>query len=245
MSQQVVVEKSLNFQGTAENTANVKGNPSFSKMVFCDHFTQVAIDTTNDYTSTLGGTSDAVAVTGGGAHTLTLTTGTGDNEVSFLASALIFDVTNNPVIEAKVTITDVSGTSLFFGFASANTETTPASTIDYADGTLAASATTTDAVGFVCDADKVTSTLYAASIATGGAVAAASTGIIWTDGQEKVLRIAVDSSLDASFWVDGVLTNTVQLAVTDVPLCFIVNYGTRAADGSNTVVVDYIKAWSD
>jgi hypothetical protein len=140
-------------------------------MVLCDDFTAVTIDTTNDYVSTLDGTSDAVAITGGGAHTVTLTTGTADYEVSFLGSALIFDISKNPVIETKVTLTDVSGTCFYFGFSDANTETSPASTIDYDSGTLAAAAT--DAAGFVVDAGKLTSTIYMASIATGGAVAAA------------------------------------------------------------------------
>ena len=243
MSQQVNVSKSLKFHGDAANSANIFGNPSFEKMVLCDDFTAVAIDTTNDYVSTLGGTGDAVAITGAGAHTVTLTTGTVDNEVSFLGSQLIFDIDKNPVIETKVTITDVSGTSFYFGFSDANTETTPASTIDYADATLAAAAT--DAAGFVVDADKSSSLMYMATIATGGSVAGATTGVTWTDGQTKTLRVALNSEGDAFFWVDGVLKGIVQSAVTDVPLCFIYNYGTRANDGSNTVVVDYIKAWQD
>ena len=241
MSQQVNISKSLKFHGDAANSANVFGNPSFEKMVLCDDFTAVTIDTTNDYVSTLGGTGDAVAITGGGAHTVTLTTGSVDNEVSFLGTGLIFDISYSPVIETKVTITDVSGTCFYFGFSDANTETTPASTIDYADATLAAAAT--DAAGFVVDADKSSSLMYMASIATGGAVAGATTGITWTDGQTKTLRIALNTEGDAQFWVDGVLKGIVQAAVTDVPLCAVFNYGTRANDGSNTVVVDYLKAW--
>lgn len=328
MSQQVNVSRGLKFQGDAANKSNVAGNPSFEKMVLCDDFTAVAIDTTNDYVSTLDGTSDAVAITGAGAHTVTLTTGTGDNEVSFLGTQLIFDASYNPVIETKVSLTDVSGTSFFFGFSDANTETSPASTIDYADGTLAAAAT--DAAGFVVDADKDSSGIYIATIATGGSVAgqtadptkslttvangtgtvtglplylhkggsttltatAAGTitvtlgsgltgtvtsgtatitsspvtltagantvtyegtgtatlyisGLLWTDAAEHVLRVKLTSDLDAEFYIDGVLTNIVQSAVTDVALCAVFNYGTRANDGANTVVVDYLKAWQD
>jgi hypothetical protein len=241
--QQVKVDRALQFQGSAANKDNVEGNPSFSKMVIYDDFTCVTVDTTNDYTSTLDGTADAVAITAAANGKLRLTTGTTDNQVSFLASALVFDISKNPVIETKLTITDVSGTVLYFGFSDANTEATPDDTIDYADATLAATAT--DAVGFVCDADKVTSTIYAASVATGGSVAAATTGVMWADGETKTLRIALNSDGDATFFIDGVVKNVVQAAVTDVPLCFIYNYGTRANDSSNTIDVDYVKAWQD
>jgi len=243
MSQQVNVSKSLKFHGDAANSVNIFGNPSCEKMVLCDDFTAVTIDVTNDYVTTLDGTADAVAITGGGAHTVTLTTGSTDNEVSFLGGHLIFDISKNPVIETKVTITDVSGTCFYFGFSDANTEATPASTIDYADATLAAAAT--DAAGFVVDADKSSSLMYMATIATGGAVAGVTTGVTWTDGQTKTLRVALNTEGDAFFWVDNVLKGIVQTAVTDVPLCFVYNYGTRANDSSNTVVVDYIKAWQD
>lgn len=243
MSQQVNVSRAIDFVDSAAHRTNIKGNPSTERYCNTDWFDQVALDTTNDYVSTLGGTSDGAALVAGGNTGVLLTTGTGDNEVSFLGTALIFDITNEPEIEAKVTIADVSGTSFFFGFSDANTESTPDSTIDYADATLAAAAT--DAAGFVCDADKATSSLYCASIATGGSVAAVDTSIDWTDGATHVLRIALNSEGDASFWVDGVLKSIVQSAVTDVPLCAVFNYGTRANDGSNTVTVKYLKKWQD
>lgn len=240
------VERALIFQSSANTKDNIEGNPSYSKMHIYDDFTCVTVDTTNDYTSTLGGSSDAVAINAQTNGVLRLTTGTGDNEVSFLASALVFDISKNPVIETRLTITDVSGTFLYFGFSDANTETTPDDTIDYADATLAATAT--DAAGFVVDADKASagsSKIYAATIATGGSVAGVYTSLLWADGETKTLRIAFNTEGDAAFYVDGVLKTIVQSAVTDVPFCFIWNYGTRAADGSNTVDVDYVKAWQD
>ena len=245
MSQQVTVEKAIKFQGKASLTDNIEGNPSFKKMVLCDDFNQVTLDATNDYTVTVGGTNDAAAIsnTPGAGGWVSLLSGETDNEVMFMATALIFDISKNPIIEAKVQISDVSATSFFFGFSDANTETTPASTIDYADATLAAAAT--DAVGFVSDADKSSSLLYAASIATGGSVAAATTGYTWVDSATKTLRIELKTDGDAYFYVDGVLTNIVQAAVTDVPLCAIFNAGTRANGGGDAVYVDYLKAWQD
>ena len=239
------VDRALVFSGAANTTDNIEGNPSNKKVTYYDDFTCTTIDSTNDYVVTLDGTADtfAVSTTPGGGGWAKLSTGTTDNEVSFVGSALVFKITKNPVLEARINIDDVSGTVMYFGFSDANTEATPDATIDYADATLAAIAT--DAVGFVCDADKVSSLLYMGSIATGGSVAATTTGITWTDGQTKVLRVELNTSGDAKFYVDGVLKGIKKAAVTDVPLCFILNGGTRANDGANSIYVDYIKAWQD
>lgn len=244
MSQNVRVDRALTFAGDANQEANVFGDMLPKRMCSIDWFDQY-LDVTNVYTQTLGGTNDAGALTAGGYNGVTLTTGTGDNEVSFLGTALIFDISKNPTIEARVTITDVSGTCFYFGFSDANTETTPASTIDYADGTLAAAAT--DAAGFVVDADKSSSAVYCTSIATGGSVAGAlaSPSVVWTDGQTKNLRISLDSSGNARFYIDGVQVGYTATAVTDVPLCAVFNYGTRENDGANTVFVKYLAKWQD
>ena len=133
---------------------------------------------------------------------------------------------------------------LFFGFSDATSETSPAATIDYADGTLAAAAT--DAVGFVVDADKESSRIYCASIATGGSVTASEAlpQTAWTDGQSKTLRVALDSSGNATFYIDGVAVHYEATAVTDVPLCGMINYGNR--DGSSDVIYTrYVAMFQD
>ena len=133
---------------------------------------------------------------------------------------------------------------IFFGFSDATSETTPNATIDYADGTLAAAAT--DAVGFVVDADKNSSRIFCASIATGGSVTAtaAAPTVAWTDGQSKTLRVALDSSGNASFYIDGVQVGYEATAVTDVPLCIMINYGNR--DGSSDVIYTrYVALFQD
>lgn len=245
MSQQAVVNKALVFAGDAANTSNIEGNPSFEKVVFYDDFNCVTLDATNDYTVTVAGTNDAVAVdvTPGPGGWISILSGDTDNEACFMATPLNWDISKNPVCEARVKISDVTDTAFFFGFSDAVLETTPALTIDYDSGTLAAGAT--DAAGFVVDADKVTSTAYAASIATGGSVAAATTGYMWVDNATKVLRVELKSDGDAHFFIDGVLTNVVQAAVTDVPLCVIFNSATRANGGGDAVYVDYLKIWQD
>ena len=231
------ISRNIEFVGDAKQEANIKGNLLPEKAIRVDYFDGKVIDETNEYTITVAGTADAIAVQGAGQIGLRATTGTADQEVCFIATPLIFDITQNPIIEARVEITDVSGTFLFFGFSDAVLETTPSATIDYAGGTLAAVAT--DAVGFVCDAEKTASALYCAYVGTGIAVGAslASPTVTWTDGVKHTLRVELDSSGNAYYYCDGIQVGYKATAVTDVPLCAIFNFGTRAADGSNYVYV--------
>ncbi|KKM94028.1 hypothetical protein LCGC14_1202460 [marine sediment metagenome] len=239
----VYVDSELIFKAGATNKVNIIGNPNPERMTSVDWFDQTAINLTNDYTSTLGGANDAVALTAGGTNGVTLTTGTGDNEVSFLAGGLIFDITQEPEIESKVEMTDVSGTFAYFGFSDAVLEATPIATIDGAGGTHEAGAT--DAVGFVIDADFETSSIYLVSVKTGGAVQAVDTGLAYADGEAKRLKVALDSSGNARGYVDGIQVAYIASAVADVALCAIYNYGTRAADGSNTVIARHLKKWQN
>lgn len=245
MSHIVTVGDRIEFTGEAKTKANIRGDMLPERMSSIDWFDQAALDATNDYVQTLGGTSDAGAVCGAGESGLLLTTGTGDNEVSFLATPLIFDISNSPTIEAKFNISDVSGTFLYFGFADATTETTPAATIDADSATLTAVAT--DAVGFVVDADLGGSSIYCASSNTGAAVQSVDTGLDWADGISHTLRVSLDSSGNAKFFVDGIQKGYIALAVADVAagLCAMVNYGTRAADGANTVYMRYLAKFQD
>ena len=243
MSQIVRVNRSIKFSGGSENSPNVAGNLSTERMTSVDWFDGVALDVTSDYTQTLGGTSDAGALTGGGVPGLTLTTGTGDNEVSFLATGLCFDISQSPEIEARVKIADVSGTFFYFGFSDANTESTPAATIDADGGTI--TATATNAVGFVVDADLGSSSIYGASVKAGATAQSVDSGSDWTDNQTKNLKVALNTSGHARLYVDGVQQGYIASAVADVPLCAIFNYGTRANDGSNVVYVRYLKKWQD
>lgn len=241
MSKKVRITGKLQFvSGTdAEQGPNVEGDFSPERMTSVDWYDQTALDVTNDYTQTLGGTSDAGALDAGGKPGFKGTTGTGDNEISFLATALIFDITQAPAIETKLEITDVSGTIVFWGFSDATSETTPAATIDADSGTITAAAT--DAVGFLIDADLGGSSLYCVAVNNGGTPQSVDTGIDWADAEKRVLKIALDSSGNARFYADGVQVGYIASAVADVPLCEIKNYGTRANDGANTVYWRYLK----
>jgi len=241
----VYVDDELIFKSGASIKDNVVGNLSTERMCSVDWFDGVTLDVTNDYTQTLGGTTDTGALSAGGVAGFTGVSGTGDNEVSFLGTALIFDITQKPEIETKLKIVDVSGTTVFFGFGMANTETTPEAIMDADGGTITRGTAITDAVGFVIDADLGSSSIYCASTNTSAAVQSVDTAIDWTDNVSYVLRVSLDASGNARFYVDGVEKGYIALAVADVPLCAVIDYGTRANDGANVVYMRYLKKWQD
>jgi len=244
--QEVKVGRELDFVGRAEFNPNVKGNFSTERMCSVDWFDQTALDVTYGYTQTLGGTNDLGALVASGEHGFKGTCGDTDNEVSFLATGLIFDITQSPEIEAKIKITNVSGTVVYFGFSDATSETTPAATIDADGGTLTNAAT--DAAGFVIDADLGTSSIYSASVnnqSAGGTVQSVDSTIDWGDNESKILRVKLDSSGNATFYVDGVAKGYLALAVADVPLCATLNYGQRAGEANQLVYMRYLKKWQN
>jgi hypothetical protein len=95
------------------------------------------------------------------------------------------------------------------------------------------------------DGDK-SSLLYYGSIATGGSVSATSTGITWADAAKKTLRVELDSSLTARYYVDGVQVGTKALAVTDIAagFCATFNYGTREG-AANYLYMRYLAKFQD
>jgi hypothetical protein len=237
----VPVSGKIDFKSAGNNKANVVGNLLTQRACRVDWFDQVTLDTTNAYVQTLDGTSDAGALVAGGAIGFKGTTGTTDNQIAFLSTGLIFDITQKPTIEAKVEVTDAAHSMFFFGFSDATSETTPDATIDASGGTIAAAAT--DAVGFFMDGDK-SSTLYYGSIATGGAVTATSTGITWADAAKYTLRVDLDASGNAKFFVNGIQKGYTATAVTDVPLCATFNYGTREG-AANYLYMRYLARFQD
>lgn len=243
MSHRVNVGDSIKFSSEANRTANVKGNFCTDRITICDYFWQKTLDTTNNYNVTVAGDSDAIAQYTGGSPCLKVDTGTTDDNVCFLATRLLFDQDYNPEIESRLQIVDVDQTFVFFGFADAVTETTPDATIDAAGGTLTAIAT--DAVGFVIDADLATSSIYCCSVNNGGAVQYVDTGIDWTDLAKYNLRVKLDPDGDADFFINGKSVGHIDLAVADVKLCAMWNFGTREGGSSEDIYVVWFKAWQD
>jgi hypothetical protein len=251
--EQVKVSRSLVFEGAANTKDNVVGNPSFKKTVVTDDFTGVTLDATNDYTVTVGGLNDAVAIdnsaSGAAGGWISILSGDTDNEACFMATPLIFDISKNPVIEARLYLTKVTETALFFGFSDAVLEATPAMPID--DDGASPVAAADDVAGFVIDADSTTPSEIQCGYATAaGAATMIDSGIAAADGTTStnilVLRVTIDSSGYVSYFVNGKLVGiSTSAAVSDVPLCGMLATATRANGAGDKVFVDYIKYWQD
>jgi len=240
MSHVVRVGKSVKFIGDAKHDDNVEGNFSMKKVYLYDDFLQRAEDATTWWEEHLDGTDDAFAITNAPGGVVRITTGTTDNEETIVNyGQLTWYGDKNCVVEARVEINDVSGTALFFGLADAAGEMS----IDYKDGTL--TTTATDAVGFLCDADKESSSIYCVGVKADTDETPIDTGSDWENDAWHILRIECATD-GAHFYLDGNAVGFMDASQEGGnPLIITFSAETRADDGSNTIDIDYIKAWQD
>ena len=248
MSQVVKVSRKIDIAGDANNLDNIFGSPSFNKHVLYDDFDGPAIDGTNQWILTVGGTGDSIAynsVSGGAAL---MTSGSVDDDVCSIARTLVWRGDHNAVMEARITPTSaVAGQAFFVGFSDATSEAaTNAMPIHFPAGTLTAVAD--NAVGFVFDKDKSATLIYVAGVKAtvlSPTTLGTSTAIVNAINTAVQLRVSLKDDL-ASFFINGALVASRAIAVTKTTLlCPTIHLMTRAAAGSQTVLVDYIKCWQD
>lgn len=252
MSNRVKVDKDITFSDNGHGP-NVIGPMQEGWVHWHDHFLHKAIDTTNRYTVTVGGTNDAIAIVGSSASGgwISILPGDTDNEACFIATGLDYVCTQGALIaECKVKLADVSQTAFFFGFSDATSETTPAMPIDADSATITAAAD--DVAGFVIDADLSTSSVYVASeIALSGSPQSADMGFDAEDDTWYVLRVELDTSGNATFYArkasqgtDEAVTARIASAITTTDyLCVILGAATRDNGGGDYVYVDRLDVW--
>jgi hypothetical protein len=232
--------------GDANHDSNLSGNLKEYKRHTAYLFDGLALDTTNDWAVTNDGTGDSIAISEVQGGSCLITTGSVDDDSNKMATPIIYSGTKNAVFEAKIKISDVSGTALFVGFSDAKTEANNSIAIHYASDTLTSVAT--DAVGFVCDSDSATagaSMIMCEGVKNGTDETSVSTGTTWADGETKTLRVELVGD-EATFYLDGVRLGYMDNALTATTLmCFTVQAMTRANDGSNTVYVYRVDIWQD
>jgi len=249
MTQTIHCQRDLQFEGDAAISPNVKGDMLPERMTSIDWMDGTTLDATNAYTVTVGGTNDAISLVAGGASGVNFRTGDTDNEICFMANGLCFDIDQNPAIETKMEITDVTATTAFFGFVDATSDTTPEAFMDADSGTITEGSGISDVCGFIIDADLDTSTIYCASVNTSGTPQEVDTGVLWTDGDSYYLRVSLDSDGTARFYMGATVdtikqVGTILLAVADVPLCAGIDAGNRTT-GTTAVIVRYLAKFQD
>ena len=243
MSSSVIVDRKLHFRGPSTHEGNTEVTFQEVKKHFKDHFTDTALST-DKWDTSLPGTSDTIAISETAGGECLITTGTVDDDSCMLATAIIFNGSKKAVCEVRVTIDDVSGTGLFVGFSDAKSEANNSIALHYPADAFTSVAD--DAVGFVIDADHATSSIMLASSAATVDTTPVDTAVDWADGETRNLRVELDTSGNAAFYINGSLVGGLNSAVTAATLlCFTAQAITRANDGANTVQVHRVDAWCD
>jgi hypothetical protein len=243
MSHVVKVGREIQFVNDAKHRANVVGDLLEKQNHFSDKF---MVDTlsTDAWAVAVPGTSDTIAISEVAGGELLITTGTADNDSCMISTPIIYSGSNYSAIEARILVTDVTGCGFFFGFTDAKSESNNSIAIHYVGDTLTTVAT--DAVGFVVDADHATSSIMLAAVKNNADQTPIDTGTDWADGEVRTLRVEVDSSGNAAFWIDGVAAGALATCVTAATkLCGSIQAITRANDGANTIRVRRVDAWAD
>ena len=253
MSQQVKIEKALQFVGDANRADNVEGNISFEKVVYYDDFVGKAIDTTNHYTlATVNSGTATVTV----PHCLTLTTNAKDDDNTELAMGLEWYGQYNACLEARFRIDDVTNSEINICLTDAQTEGSDDLAIEYE--TAAATYTAADVAGFFFSATGSVKNIYAGSAKNTAAGATINSLSTATDAKWYTARVELrdnGTTTDALFFcnTDGKEINPVEdligiefdaITRTD-PLCPYIGLMNLVDGVACTLDVDYLKVWQD
>jgi|TARA_Y100000296_G_scaffold35221_2_gene40798 hypothetical protein len=220
-----------------------------------DDFLDAAIDTTNNWIVFAGSDGDATA-----AATVTAPEGKvdmgsggagGANDGSVLSLILLAKGSlvslGKTVFECRVSFDQITGTSWNFGLSDTLAESTERSLYKVNSGTISdGGLSLTNAVCFAFSTDATATTTWqfcsenAGTIGNSAAEDAHSAGP--TADTYQVLRIEVDATGDARFYIDGALvkSETTAVATTSLLIPFIGGNSADDADVATDVSVDYI-----
>ncbi len=243
MSSKLITDRGLSFRGPSSHQGNIEGPLQEVKKHFKDHFTDDTLST-DRWATSVPGTTDSIAISEVAGGECLITTGTVDDDSCMMATSIIWNGSKKAVMEARVTIDDVSGTGLFIGFSDAKSEANNSIAIHYPADSVTYVAD--NAVGFVVDADHSTSSIMCASVKATAGTTPVDTTVDWADGETRNLRVELDTSGNAVFYINGAVVGGIGSATTAATLlCATAQAITRANDGSNTVQVRRVDAWAD
>jgi hypothetical protein len=231
--------------------------PSPNKVVLFDDFVDNTLaagllDTWLFTEGTDNTTSGAAVLAGGIGGVLRLTTGdvgtlAADTE-QMTANALQFQASNGGLtFQTRIELSMITEVYVFVGF----TDTVAASLEAPIVSAASANTITTnasDAVGFFFDTRMTADTWWAAGVKGNTDATHYNTGIAPTAVQYQTLRIEVDSSGNAAFFINGVAAGTVANAVTaatDLTPIITASRTGVVVPGTLTLDVDYVYAAMD
>lgn len=212
---------------------------------FKDDFCHLVIDTTNRYNVNTEGTSAAVDILEAINGVVQIDTGTDVDNRNCIATPLLFSAARGVIAEFRIrTLTSDADLLMFCGLTDAVTEASTKLPIkDAAIATATLDFWADDCVGFAVRAETSDNIFCVSSAATASdqLVDSGSDLVLET---WMVLRIELDTSGNAKFYIDGTYVGAISSAVTAAdPLCLFL--GGLITDGSTAAFIqmDYWAAY--
>ena len=239
----------------SEGGESVGSSGNRSRVELFDDFLDAAIDTTNNWIVFEGSDGDATAAaTVAGIPEGQIVMGSGGvggaNDKSVLSLILVSKgalVSQGKIVfECRVTFDQITGTSWGFGLGDVLANATEVANYKVNSGTITDDAGIADAASFVFSTDATATTKWQACSTNAGTVGNAAAEEALTAGPTaltyQVLRLEVDATGDARFYVDGTLqtTTTTAVATTAVLIPYIWGDSGDDADVATDVHIDYI-----
>jgi len=242
MSQQVKVERVLDYRGWAAYNPNIEGNPDPKKVMVSYEYTELALDNTYKYTPYLDANS-TIALGSGGL----VMTGLANNTETCTQTqgGIWWYPAKNPIVEMKFKIDVITNVAIYCGFSDEASEAT--SLLPHGIVTAVHTATATNSAGFFFDTRQSLSYFNIVNSITGPTKAftqLASTRVPVAD-TNLVLRVALDTSGNARYYWNGTEVGYKALAVsTTTPL--IPFFGFRAnSTVAHVATLRYVRLWQD
>lgn len=223
------------------------GFPSASPLhaVAFDHFLGDSLDAKwNVAEGTDAATSDAAILASGAGGTLRVTTGdTGTGlaaDMICLNQALQYKANGGGIsAELKIALSAITTCYMFFGFTDTVAHEAPVESAGSAN-TLTSNAT--DAVGFMFDTRMSSDTFWLTGVKADVDAAAQNSDAVPVPATNVTLRVDVDSTGAASFFVNGLMVGSVMAnaVAPSAALTPVLALGKTSVAASMTADVDYL-----
>ena len=241
MSQQIKVQRSIDFQGKGNYAPNINGNFDPVKKYVSYDFTELALDTTNKYTQYVDTTSTLALASGG----VTLTTAATDTKTCSVACGGIWWYpTKNCVTEMRFQLDVVTTVAINAGFTDAVSEGSGALPFLISGTTIADTAT--NGAMFCFDTNQTTDYWYIvqtkAGTQTGTLLPSTCAPVAATD---QTIRVAINTSGNATYYYNGMPVGYIASATTAAtPL--VPYFGIRNNAGvAHVATLKYVRCWQD
>jgi hypothetical protein len=241
MSQQVKVDRDLIFQGAAEYSQNIVGNPFTTRVCFDENFFFPCDEHDWVEEETNGGTIAWAA-----PHSETLTTGGANDDVAEFSHASTWTGSRNAMMQARINLTSIADVGVNVGFVDADMSTDDQICFEISAG----AATLVNARGnegacFVYDTDGNPDYWYMCAVDSGTEGTPVSLGVAPVAATYAWFGVKVDTSGNVTYYYNfkpvGFQAAAVTASTALLPYVSVIARTTAA----KVVTVDRIICWQD